>query len=378
MDFELTEEEKIFQKTIRNFAEREIAPLVEEAEAKEEFPQSIFKKMGEFGYLAMRYPEKYGGSGAPLIMECICIEEINRICSGIGMAIMVVSSIGTSIIHKFGTEEQKERWLVPTLKGEKIPAFGLTEPNAGSDVKSIETIAKKDGDAYILRGTKVFITNAPIADYFTIAAYTDKSRGFAGIDLFIVEKNTPGLTVRKLKKLGNHSSETGEVLLEDCRISGKNLIGGRQGGFLKLMDGLNEGRILHAARSTGVAQAALEVALKYAKERVQFGKPISEFQAIRFKLADMAMQVDIARMLTYRAATLFDKGKPIVKEASIAKLYASEAVIKISGEALHILGGYGYMKEYPVERYLRDAQVLTIGEGTSEIQRMIISKQIGL
>ncbi len=378
MDFEFSEEEKIFQKTIRLFAEKEIAPLVEEAEEKEKFPRVIFQKMGELGFLGMRYSEDYGGSCASFIAECICTEEVNRICAGIGQAIMVASGIGTLFIYKFGTEDQKQRWLMPTLKGKKIPAFALTEPNAGSDIKAIETIARKDGDSYILKGSKMFITNAPIADYITVAAYIDKLKGYEGIELFILDADTPGITIKKLRKLGNHSAETGEIHLDDCCISEKNLIKGGKTGFIKLMTCLDEGRILQAARSTGLAQAALEAGIKYAKERIQFGKPISKFQAIQFKLSDISMNVDIARLLTYRAASLYDKGRSIRKEAAIAKLFASEMVVRITTEVVHIFGGYGYMKEYPVERYLRDSQVLTVGEGTSEIQRQILAKEIGL
>lgn len=378
MDFEFSEDEKIFQKTIRRFAETEIAPLVEEAEEKEETPKVLFQKMGELGYLGIRYPEKYGGGGSSFILECICIEEINRICAGIGMALMVATSIGVSSIYEFGTEDQKQRYLVPVLKGKKIPAFGLTEPDSGSEVKNLKSKAAKKGDSYVLNGNKVFITNATIADYIIIAARSDKSKGYEGIDLFIVDRDTPGMSVRKLRKLGNHSSETGEVHLENCVVSEKNLIGGKKGGFLKLMGSLEEGRILHAARSVGLAQAALEAAMNYSKERVQFGRPISKFQAIRHRLSDMAVSVDAARLLTYRAASFYDRGRSVSKEAAFAKLFASEMVVKVTGEALHIFGGYGYIKEYPVERYLRDAQILTIGEGTSEIQRSIIAKQFGL
>lgn len=379
MDFDLSEEHKIFQKSIRDFAEKEIAPLVEEAEEKEEFPVELFPKMGGLGYLCIRYPEKYGGAGADKLMECLYVEELGKVCLGIASGILSHSSVATLPLAEFGTEEQKQKYLVPAIKGEKIFAFGLTEPNAGSDVAGIQATARKDGDNYILNGTKMFITNASIADYFTIAAYTDTSQKTKGIAIFLVEKDAPGFSVsRKLRKMGLWSSDLGELIFEDCPVPAENLIGDETGGFIKLMETLTGGRMVVGARALGLAQAAYEAALDYAKERIQFGKPIGSYQSIQNKLADMATAIDAARLLVYRAAWLYDNDRPYVKEASMAKLTATETAVFVTGEAVQIFGGYGFMMEYPVQRYFRDAKFGTVVEGTSEIQKRIISKHIGL
>nr|AKQ04170.1 acyl-CoA dehydrogenase [uncultured bacterium Rifle_16ft_4_minimus_4226] len=332
MDFTLSDEHRMFQRAIRDFAEKEIDPQVEEAEEKEEFPVELFPKMGKLGYLGIRYPEKYGG---PL--------------------------------------------LVPAIKGEKIAALGLTEPNAGSDISSIQTTARKDGDSYIVNGSKIFITNGTIADFVLVAAYTDKSRGTKGISLLVLERGTPGFTIaRKLKKLGNRSSDTGELVFEDCRIPKENLIGEENRGFGYIVGALKSGRIIYGARSVGVAQAAFEAALQYAKERVQFGQPIGKFQANQFKLAKMATAIEAARTFTFRAAWMLDQGIECMKEASMVKLFATEMVQWVTAEAVQLHGGYGYMMEYPVQRYFRDAKMFTITEGTSEIQQVVIARELGL
>lgn len=378
MNFFLREDQRLFQETFRKFAEKEIAPLVREAEETETFPLELFPKMGKLGYLCPRYSEKYGGAGIDKITEVVMREEMSRISQGIASTWSAHSHLGTFPLFHWGNEEQKKKYLVPAIKGEKIFAFGLTEPNAGSDVKAIETTARKDGQYYIINGRKIFITNGNICDYLTLIAYTDKNRGYKGISIFIVEKGTPGFIVtRKLKKEGVRSSETAELLFEDCRIPARNLIG-EEGSFYKVMETLNEGRIGVAGNCVGMAQGAYEAALKYAQERVQFGRPIAKFQAISFKLADMATEIEAARFLVWWAAWLMDIGQNPIREASMAKLFASEVAVRVSKEAMQIHGGYGQMREFPVGRFHRDALVYVVGEGTSEIQRQIIAKQMGL
>jgi alkylation response protein AidB-like acyl-CoA dehydrogenase len=378
MDFFLNEGHRIFRDSFRRFCEKEIAPLVSEAEETETFPLQLFSKMAALGYVCPRYPEKYGGAGVDKITEVIMREEFSRICQGIASSWSAHSHLGTYPIFKWGSEEQKQTYLVPAIRGEKIAAFGLSEPDSGSDVKSIRTTAKRVGDDYLINGRKIFITNGTICDFLTLVAYTDRSKGYHGISFFVVEKDTPGFIVtRKLKKEGIRSSETAELLFEECRIPKGQLIG-EEGSFRRIMGTLNEGRVGVAGNCVGIAQAAYEAALKFSKERVQFGKPISKFQAIQFKLSEMATEIDAARMLAYRAAWMIDQGEKCVKEASMAKLFASETAVRVAREAVQIHGGYGMMREFPVGRYLRDALVYTVGEGTSEIQKKIIAKQIGL
>ena len=378
MDFFLNEEQRIFKETFRKFAETEIAPLVEEAEETETFPLKLFPEMGKLGYLCPRYAEKYGGAGIDKVAEVLMREELSRVSQGIASSCSAHSHLGTFPVYHWGSEEQKQNYLVPAIRGEKIFAFGLTEPNAGSDVKAIETTARREGDFYRINGRKIFITNGNICDFLTLVAYTDKTRGYRGISIFLVEKGTPGFIVtRKLKKEGIRSSETAELLLEDCHIPKENLIG-EEGSFYRVMETLNEGRIGVAGNCVGMAQGAYEAALKYSKERVQFRRPIAQFQAIAFKLADMATEIEAARLLVLRAAWLMDQGENPIREASMAKLLASEVAVRVSREAMQIHGGYGQMREFPVGRFHRDALVYVVGEGTSEIQRQIIAKQIGL
>jgi alkylation response protein AidB-like acyl-CoA dehydrogenase len=379
MNFDLSEEQRIFQTTIRGFAEKEIAPLVEKAEEEECFPRDLFLRMGRLGYLGMRYPEAYGGSGADKISECIWAEELFRICRGIATSLFAHCHLGTFPLFVLGTEEQKDRFLRPAIKGEKIAAFALTEPNAGSDVQAIESKAIRVGERYLLRGSKMFVTNGTLADFVLVAAYTDRSKGFEGISLFIVEKGTQGFYIsRKLKKEGSRSSETAEVGFEDCFLSAENLIGRGQGSFRDILKTLVEGRVVIAAGATGVARAAFEAALQYAKERSAFGRPIGQFQAIGFKLADMATSIEVSRTITYRVAWMIDQKRPCIAEASMAKLFATEMAEKVTSEAMQVFGGYSQMREFPVGRYWRDARQLKIGEGTSEIQRRIICHQLGL
>ena len=379
MNFELSDEQRIFQKAIRDFAEKEIAPLVEKAEEEERFPLELFLRMGRLGYLGIRYPEVYGGSGADKISECIWAEELFRVCRGIATSLFAHSHLGTFPLFAFGTEEQKAHFLRPAIQGEKIGALALTEPNAGSDIQAIESKATKAGKRYLLQGSKMFVTNGTIADFVLVAAYTQRSKGIEGISLFIVEKGTPGFHVsRKLKKEGSRSSETAELSFEDCLIPEENLVGGREGAFRDILKTLVEGRAVIAAGATGVARAAFEAALQYAKERVAFGRPIGHFQAIGFKLADMITWIEIARTMVYRVAWMIDQRKACITEASMAKLFATEMAEKVTSEAMQIFGGYSQMREFPVGRYWRDARQLKIGEGTSEIQRRIICHQLGL
>ena len=379
MDFDFTEVHQIFATSVRHFAEREVAPLVEEAEVREEFPVELFPKMGELGYLCIMCPEEYGSAGADRISECLLAEELGRVCLGIASGFLSHSSVSTAIIHHFGSEAQKQKYLVPSIRGERIAAFALTEPNAGSDAASIEATARRVANGYILNGTKTLITNGTIADYVVVAAYLDKSKGSKGIGIFLVDKGLPGFAEpRKLHKFGMLSADLGELFFEDCFLPVESLVGEEEGGFERIMQVLNSGRMVVGARAVGLAQAAYEAALKYAQERVQFGKPIGKFQAIAFNLADMLTELEAARLLVYRAAWLYDQGRPCIKEASMAKLFATEMAVQVSGAALHIHGGYGFMRDSPVQRYFRDAKFGTVVEGTSEIQRLIISRRIGL
>ena len=319
MDFYLKEEQRIFRKAFRKFGEVEISPLVEKAEEEEQFPIQLFPKMGKLGYLCPRYSEKYGGAGIDKLTEVILREEMSRISQGIASSWSAHSYLATFPIYSWGTERLKQAYIVQAIKGEKIGAFALTEPNAGSDAKSIETVAKKEGDNYVINGTKMFITNGTICDFATVIAYTDKGKGYKGISIFVVDRETPGFIVsRKLKKEGIRSSETAELVFQDCRIPKEHLVGD-EGSFTKVMETLNEGRIGVAGNCVGIAQAAYEAALRYSRERVQFGQPIGKFQAIAFKLADMATEIEAARFLVYRAAWMMDEGRNPIKEASMAK-----------------------------------------------------------
>ncbi len=379
MDFELSEEHKMFQEAIRKFSEKEIAPLVDEAEKTATFPLQLFPQMGKLGYLCVRYPAKYGGAEMGKVGDCISVEEVAYQSVGICAGIMVQSGIGTTAVYTRGTEDQKQKYLVPAIKGEKIAAFGLTEPNAGSDAASIETTATKKNGKYILNGTKIFITNGNVCDFVIAATYTDKSKGArGGVSLFIVEKGTPGFNRAKIHKFCGRSGETGELSFEDCAIPEENLIGEEGKGFPYLMESLMGGRISHASRSLGLARAAYDATIKYAHERVQFGQPIYKFQVNAFKLARMALDIEAARWLIFYAAWLYDQNKPHIKEAAMAKLFASEVAVSVTTEAMQIHGGYGLTEESVIQRYFRDSRMSTITEGTSEIQQLVISRELGL
>jgi len=377
MDFDLTEEHILFQNAIQDFAQNEIAPLVDEAEETNVFPKQLFKKMGSLGFLCPRCPIELGGGGGDKVMDCIMAEELNKVNAGIAASLMVQGGLSTQPIYHFGSEEQKQDFLVPAIKGEKIAAFALTEPDSGSDAASIKTKAVRNGDDYVINGTKIFITNGPICDFATTAAYTDPTKRGEGINLFIVEKGTPGFSIsRKLDKVGNRSIETGELVFEDCRVPAKNMIGEKEGGgFAMIADTLVQGRITYGGRCTGTAQAAYDLTVQYAKERIQFGKPIITYQNTRFKLAEMATNIDVMRSYTYRVAWMYDQGKNIRKESSMVKLFCAEILQKILADSMQIHGGYGYMMEYPIQRYWRDGRLFTITEGTSEVQRLIIANE---
>ena len=379
LGFTLSEEQGAFQLAVRDWAARALAPRVEELEATETFPLDLFRDLGGLGYLGVGIPEDEGGSGGDMVMRCLLIEEIGRVNCGFAAALLGHVGLATIPLIKYGTAEQKARYLRPALAGEKLGCFGLSEPNAGSDAASLRTTAVRDGDAYVINGSKIFITNGTIADYCMLAAYTDRSRRGGGISMFVVDTTTPGYVVsKKLRKLGHHTSETAVLAFENMRVPASALLGGTEGGFAQVTGTLEGGRITHASRSVGVAQAALDVALRYAGEREQFGQRIAKFQAIKFKLARMAMEVETARTMVWRAAWLFDQGVPCMKEAAMAKLFASEAAQHVTWEALQIHGGYGYITEFPVERFFRDARLMTITEGTSEIQLTLIARELGV
>lgn len=378
LDFEFTQEQRMFQDMIVDFGQNEIEPLVEDAEKNELFPVELFPKLGEMGLLGIVFPEDYGGVGLDKITDCIFSEEMGKINAGIAMCVNAHTSLSMFPIYKFGTEEQKQKYLVPGIEGKKIGSLGLTEPFAGSDARSIKSTAVKKGDKYILNGTKTWITNGTICDYSIVAAYTDKEKKGTGISMFIVDSDSPGYSVSaKMHKLGHRSADTSELIFENCEVPEENLLVG-EGGFQGAMETLLGARITHAAKSVGIAQAALDYALQYSKEREAFGRPISKFQAIGFKLADMAVKVETARLMVYKAAWLYSNGKKCLKEASMAKLYAAEVVQDVATEGVQILGGYGYSVEYLAERYYRDAKLASLTEGTSEIQRIVISRELGI
>ena len=377
MIFTLTEEQSAIKKAVREYAEKSIAPTVAERDEKEIFPREIFDEMGRLGFLGIPYPEEYGGAGSDQLSYIIAVEEISRVCASTGIGLSVHTSLAAWPIFKYGTEEQKQKFLRPLAEGVKLGAFGLTEPNAGTDVANGSTTAVKDGDEYIINGTKIFNTNGGEAEIEIIFAVTDKAAGFRGMSAFIVEKGTPGLSFGKKEiKMGIRSSVQREVILENCRVPAANLLGKEGEGFKIAMATLDGGRIGVAAQSVGLAQGALEAAIKYAKERVQFGKPISANQAISFKLADMATKVEYARLLTYRAAYHKEHNLPYSKEAAMAKMVASDVAMEVTTEAVQIFGGYGFSREYPVERMMRDAKITQIYEGTNEAQRMVIAGNI--
>jgi alkylation response protein AidB-like acyl-CoA dehydrogenase len=378
MNFELTEDHVMMRDMVRKFAEEEVAPGSEERDENEEFPLELWKKCGELGLAGVTFPEEYDGVGADYISYAITVEELSRVDASLGVTISAHSSLCANPIYLFGTEEQKKKYLVPLATGEKMGAFGLTESMAGSDASGTRTTAVRDGDTYVINGSKVFITNGYYADTYVITAQMDKSKGNKGIAAFILEKDTPGFTFgKKEKKMGIRSSATYELVFENVRIPAENLLGQEGQGFKIAMTTLDYGRIGIASQALGIAQGAYEQALKYAKEREQFGKPISALQAIQFKLADMAIQIEAARLMVYQAAFIASEHKiPVSKYAAMAKVFAAETANKVATQAVQILGGYGYTRDYPVERMMRDAKITEIYEGTSEIQRVVVAANI--
>ncbi|WP_078413802.1 acyl-CoA dehydrogenase family protein [Priestia abyssalis] len=378
MNFDLTTEQKLIQKTIREFAEAEVAPEAEQRDKEKQFPLKVFQKLADLGIMGLPFPEEYGGGGADTVSFAIVVEELSRACGSTGITYSAHVSLGGAPLHLFGTEEQKQKYLVPICTGESFGAFGLTEPNAGSDAGGTQTEAKEDGKDFIINGNKCYITNASYAKHLALTAITGRKGDQKEISAIIVPTDAPGFTViDNYEKMGLHASNTTELVLEDVRVPQENLLGARGEGLKQFLVTLDGGRIGIGAMAVGIAQAAYERALKYAQERRQFGKPLSSFQAIQFKLADMAMKIELARTMVYKAAWLKDQGRRFTKEASMCKLYASEICMESASQAVQIHGGYGYMREYQVERYMRDAKLLEIGEGTSEIQRMVIAREIG-
>lgn len=381
MDFNLSSEQKAMQKLCIEFAENEIAPKAQEMDRTGEFPYEIIKKMAKLGLMGLPIPKKYGGVGTDYLTYVIALEEISKADASVGITMSAHISLPCSTLYDFGTEEQKQKWLVPLAQGKILGAFGLTEPSAGSDAGATQTTAELIDEKWVINGSKCFITNSgtDISGLVIVTAVTGKREdGRSEISNFIIPRETEGYSQGpKYAKMGWRASDTRELIFSDCKIPKENLLGDLGSGFRQFLQVLDAARISMAALSVGVAQACLDASLKYAKERIQFGRPISKFQAISFKLADMATEIELARLMYYKAAWLKDNGKPYTKEATMAKLFASEISVKCANEAVQIHGGYGFMDDFDVSRYYRDVKVNTIGEGTSEIQRIVIARQLG-
>ncbi|HEV8572119.1 MAG TPA: acyl-CoA dehydrogenase family protein [Actinomycetota bacterium] len=381
MDFDLSPEQDEFRQAVREFAEEVVAPRAEEMDRKEELPMDVVKQMGELGLFGVPFPEEYGGQGADFLTFCLAIEELARVDSSIAITLEAAVGLGATPIFHFGTEEQKQRWLVPMCRGEILGAFGLTEPGGGSDAAATRTSAKLDGGEWVINGSKALITNSgtPISKMVTITAVTGAGDGEKEISTIILPTDTPGFKVGKsYRKVGWRASDTHELSFSDCRVPEGNLLGERGKGYAQFLQTLDDGRIAIAALAVGLSRGCLDESLKYAMQREAFGRSIGEFQAIQFKVADMRVAVETARLATYRAAWLKDQGRPYKAEAALAKLYASEVAVTCAREAVQVHGGYGFIEEFPVARFYRDSKVLEIGEGTSEIQRILIARDLGL
>ncbi len=377
MNFDFTETQLMIQETARKFAKDELAPSAIERDEKEEFPYEAVKKLGELGFMGMMVPEQYGGAGLDTISYVLGMEEVSKVDASCGVIMSVNNSLVCYGLNEWGTEDQKQKYLLPLATGKKLGAFALSEPEAGSDASNQRTTADRSGEGYILNGTKNFITNGANADIVLVMATTDKSKGPHGISTFIVEKGTPGFSLaKKEKKLGIRSSDTVSLAFQDCKVPSSNRIGDEGFGFKFAMKTLDGGRIGIAAQALGIAQASLEASVSYSKQRKAFGKYIAEFQAIQFMIAEMATKIDAARLLTLKAAALKDANKPFGQMSAMAKLFTSKIAVDAALDAIQIHGGYGYIKEYNVERYLRDAKITEIYEGTSEVQRIVISRQL--
>jgi alkylation response protein AidB-like acyl-CoA dehydrogenase len=377
VDFDYTPEQKQLRREVREFAAAEIAPHVMEWDENQVFPLEVIKKLGQLGYMGSIFPEDYGGAGLGYVEYSIIIEELSRVDGSVGIIVAAHTSLCSNHIYKAGTEEQKQKYLTKLASGEWIGCWSLTEPEAGSDAAGTRSTAVRDGGDWLVNGSKTFTTNAHYADVCVGMAVTDRAAAQHGVSAFIFEKDTPGFRAgKKENKLGLRASATGEVIFSNCRMPQSQMLGKMNDGFVDSLRILDGGRVSISALSIGMAQGAYDAALKYAKLRKQFGRPISEFQAIQHKLVDMATKIDAARLLTYRAAKMIDAGKRVTKESAMAKLFASEAAVWIANEAVQIFGGYGFIKDYPVEKFYRDVKLCTIGEGTSEIQRLVIARQL--
>lgn len=377
MDFAINENQRMITQMVRDFAEKEIKPNMMKWDETQEFPRELFSKLGELGLMGILVPTEYGGSGFGYFEYMTALIEISKVCGSIGLSVAAHNSLGTGHILAFGNEEQKKKYLPKLASGEHIAAWGLTEPNTGSDAMRMKVVAKEDGDHFVLNGAKRFITHGISGDTVVVIARTGELLDSHGMTAFVVERGTPGFSAgKKEDKLGMRASETAELIFEDCRVPKENVLGKVGEGFIQAMKILDGGRISIASLSLGIARGAYEASVKYSKEREQFGQSISNFQAIAFKLADMATEIEAAELLTYRAADLKNRGERMTTEGAMAKYYASEVCVKAATEAVQIFGGYGYIKEFPVEKFYRDSKLCTIGEGTSEIQKLVISRNI--
>ena len=377
MDFNLENEYEMLRTMYRDFSEKEVKPLAAEIDEEERFPVETVSKLARYGFLGIPIPKEYGGQGGNNLAYAMAVEELGRVCGSTSVIVSAHTSLCAAPIYEFGTEEQKQKYLIPLAKGEKLGAFGLTEPNAGTDAGAQQTTAVLDGDSYVLNGNKIFITNAGYADIYVVMAMTDKSQGTRGISAFIVEKGFPGFSVgKKEKKLGIRASSTCELIFEDCRVPKENLLGKLGKGFGLAMKTLDGGRVGIASQALGIAQGAFDETVAYVKERKQFGRPLSKFQNTQFELADMNTKLEAARLLIYKAANRKDLKLPYSADAARAKLFAAEVAMEITTKAVQLHGGYGYIREYPVERMMRDAKITEIYEGTSEVQKMVISATV--
>jgi len=377
MDFRPSEEQQLLRRSVREFAETEIRPHVREWDQDQHFPIELVRKMAALGLLGIQIPEQYGGAAMSAIDYCVCIEEVARVDPAVALSLAAHNGLCSSHLFLFGSEAQKQKYLIPLAHGEKIGAWGLTESTSGSDAAGMRTAAARAGECWVLNGSKTFTTHGSIGDVMVVMAVTDRGAGSKGISAFIVEKGTPGMTPgKKEDKLGMRASDTSEVLFDGCRIPADQLVGDEGQGFVNTMQVLDAGRIGIAALAVGLAQGAYEAALSYARERKAFGKPIASFQAIQWKLADAATKIEAARLLTYRAAFMKERGQRTTLASAMAKLYASEMAVKVADDCVQIHGGYGFVKDYPAEKYFRDVKLTTIGEGTSEILRLVIARQL--
>ena len=377
MDFALTEEQQLLRRSVREFAEAEMRPHVMEWDEAQQFPKELLPKLAELGLMGIQFPESYGGAGMSAVDYCICIEELARVDPSVALSVAAHNGLGAAHIAMFANEEQKQRYLVPLAKGEALAAWGLTEPGSGSDAAAMRTVAAKDGGCWVLNGSKMFITHGTSADTLVVMAVTDRSRGAKGISAFVLERGMGGLQAgKKEDKLGMRASETTEVILENCRVSSTHMLGDEGQGFIQTLQVLDAGRIGIAALSVGLAQGAYEAAHNYTAQRRQFGRAIGSFPSIQERLSDHASRVEAARLLTYKAAWLKDEGRRMTLDSAMAKLYASEIAVRAAEDCVQMHGGYGFVKDYPAEKYFRDVKLLTIGEGTSEIQRLVIARQL--